>query len=96
MTGFSQTPTTQASNVQITYKTTSGATISWTRGNGEGCIVVVHQFSNSNTTPPLTTTSNYTPSTTFGSGTNLGTGNYVVYEGTGTSVFISGLAANIL
>jgi len=98
LTAISQTspPTTQASNVQITYKTTSGATISWTRGNGEGCIVVVHLFSNPNATPPLSTTADYSASATFGSGTSLGSGNYIVYEGTGTSVFISGLNANTL
>lgn len=94
--GFSQTPTIQASNVQITYKTTSGATISWTRGNGDACLVVVHQFNNSNVTPAASTTANYSASTTFGSGTNLGSGNYVVYKGTGSSVFISGLTANTL
>ncbi|MBK6833067.1 MAG: T9SS type A sorting domain-containing protein [Bacteroidetes bacterium] len=98
LTALSQSspPTLQASNVQITYKTTSGATISWTRGNGEGCVVVVHLFTNSNVTPPLSTTASYNPSTTFGSGTSLGSGNYIVYEGTGTSVFISGLNANTL
>lgn len=98
LTALSQTspPTLQASNVQITYKTTSGATISWTRGNGEGCIVVVHQLASPNVTPPSSTSANYTANATFGNGTNLGSGNYIVYEGTGSSVFISGLAANSL
>lgn len=94
--GFSQTPSVQASNVQITYKTTSGATISWTRGNGDACLVVVHQFNNSNVTPAASTTANYSSSATFGNGTNLGSGNYVVYKGTGSSVFVSGLTANTL
>lgn len=82
LTALSQSspPTLQASNVQITYKTTSGATISWTRGNGEGCIVVVHQLASPNVTPPLSTSANYTANATFGNGTNLGSGNYVVYQ----------------
>ncbi|MFY8167116.1 MAG: hypothetical protein ACOVJ8_11015, partial [Sediminibacterium sp.] len=93
---FSQTPTIQASNAQITYKTASGATISWTRGNGDACLVVVHQFNNSNVTPVATTTANYSSSSTFGSGTNRGSANYLVYKGTGSSVFVSGLTANTL
>lgn len=33
----------------------------------------------------------YTANATFGSGTEIGTGNYVVYKGTGTSVIVTGL-----
>ncbi|MFN7013912.1 MAG: hypothetical protein ACK4ON_06550, partial [Bacteroidia bacterium] len=93
---YSQAPTVQASNVQITYKTESGATISWTRGNGEACIVVVRQASSPNVTPSYSTTTAYTASAMFGNGSNLGSGNYVVYNGTGTNVFIYGLSPNTI
>src|SRR5262249_7821022 len=36
----------------------------------------------------------YTAGATFGSGTQLGSGNYVVYNGNGTSVTVSGLTAS--
>ena len=88
-------PTVQASNVQITYKTNAGATISWTRGSGSKCIAVVRKLSSSNSVPPASTTVNYTPNASYGSGSSLGNGdNYVVYEGTGTSVFVNSLSAN--
>jgi hypothetical protein len=86
---------TQASNVQITYKTTSGATVSWTRGSGNACIVVIRKLSSSQVAPPSSTTSNYSASGIYGNGTSLGASdNFLVYEGTGTSVFVSSLVAN--
>lgn len=95
LSALAQTPSTQASNVQITYKTTSGATISWTRGNGDRCVVLVRKSSSSNATPPSSTTLNFTASATYGNGYSFGSGdNFLVYDGTGTSVFISGLTAN--
>ncbi len=88
-------PTTQASNVQINYKTTTGATITWTRGNGSKCIVVVRKNTSTNATPPASTPANYVESATYGNGASLGSGdNFVVYDGTGTSVFVSGLTSN--
>ena len=37
--------------------------------------------------------SEYTANTAFGAGTQIGTGNYVVFAGTGTSVTVTGLAS---
>lgn len=94
---FAQSPSVQASNVQITAKTTSTATITWTRGNGAACCVVVRKSASGQSTPPSSTTTNYSASSTYGNGTSIGNGdNYVVYEGSGTSVTVSGLTANTL
>jgi len=85
-------PTTQASSFSATSITSTGMTLNWTSGNGDGRIVVVKAGSAVNTDPTSGTT--YTPNTIFGSGSQLGTGNYVVYDGTGSSVAITGLSAN--
>ena len=93
---FSQTspsPTTQASNVQITGRTNTTLTASWTRGNGSRCLVTIRPATNNITLPADGCNNSYTASTTYASGANLGNTNYVVYDGTGTSVTVTGLAA---
>lgn len=88
-------PSVQASNVQLTYKTPTGSTLTWNRGNGDYCLVVMRKSGSSLVGPPSTTTINYAASATYGNGSSLGGGdNYVVYDGTGSSVFVSGLLSN--
>jgi hypothetical protein len=82
-------PTTQASGVSFSNVTSTGFTINWTSGNGTNSLVVIKCGSVVDSDP--TNGSSYTPSTAFGSGTQIGSGNYVVYNGTGNSVVISGL-----
>lgn len=82
----------QASNLIVTAATDTTLTLSWTRGNRSAVLVVAKQAFAVDTNPSDNTT--YTPSATFGSGTQIGTGNYTVYNGTGTSVTITGLTAN--
>ncbi|HEY9002983.1 MAG TPA: MBG domain-containing protein [Mucilaginibacter sp.] len=83
-------PTTQASNITFTAVSGTGATISWTRGNGGLRAVFVTATTTGTSTPANNTT--YTANTIFGSGTQLGTsGWYCVYANTGTTVTISGL-----
>lgn len=86
-------PSAQASNVQVTYKSSAGtgATISWNRGNGDYCLVTIRPSGTNYYAPPSSTTTNYGASATYGNGSNLGGSTYVVYDGTGSSVFISGL-----
>ncbi|MBT7929424.1 hypothetical protein HN682_05880, partial [Candidatus Peregrinibacteria bacterium] len=84
-------PTTQASNVSFSSITASGATVSWTNGNGSNRVVFA-KASDTGTTSPVDQTT-YTANTTFGSGTQIGsTGWYTVYSGTGTSVDVTGLS----
>jgi hypothetical protein len=85
-------PTTQASNVTFSAVTTTQMTIGWTPGNGSNRIVLVKSGSAVNSDPVDLT--GYTANTIFGSGTQIGTGNYVVYNGTGNSVILTGLAVN--
>jgi len=83
-------PTTLASGVGVSSVTTTTATISWTNGNGADRIVVI---STGAVVSPTNGTS-YSASTTYGSGATTGTNNYVVYNGTGTSVSVTNLTSS--
>ncbi len=82
-------PSSQASNFSVSSVGDNTATINWTRGNGDKVLVVAKQASAVNSDP--VSGNSYTANSTFGSGSQLGTGNYVVYNGTGNSVSISNL-----
>jgi hypothetical protein len=84
------TPSTAASSVISTPANTS-ANVSWTNGNGNGRIVVARLTS----TTPVAPTNwiLYNANAAYGSGSVTGTGNYVVYNGTGSSVNVTGLTA---
>ncbi len=83
-------PTTQAYSITFSNVTTTSMSISWTVGNGGRRAAFIKQ-ANTGTASPVNATT-YTASTTFGSGTQIGTsGWYCVYNGTGTSVAITGL-----
>ncbi len=86
-------PTVQASSISFSSVNSTGMTISWTAGNGSNSLVVIKASSEVNADPVDATS--YTASTTFGSGSQLGTGNYVVYNSTGTSVSVTGLTAGV-
>ncbi len=89
---FSQEPTTQVSNFQITDATIHSISLSWTRGNGDSVIIVARE--GGVTADPADGTG-YTANTVYGNGSVIigfhSTNNYVVYKGTGTSVTITGL-----
>ena len=91
--GLADEPTVQATSLVFSSVTSSGMTISWTTGNGTNDIVVVKATSAVDSDPVDTTT--YTADTTFGSGTQIGSGNYVVYNSTGASVAITGLTPEV-
>lgn len=83
---------TVASNITVTSITTSSMNISWTNGSGAGRLVVLRASPNSASTPVDFV--NYSASSIFGNGTNLGNSNYVVLKGTGTSVTVTNLVAS--
>ena len=85
-------PTIQTSNVTFSDVTTSSFTINWTSGNGTNRIVLVKSASAVDSDPVNGTS--YTASNLFGSGSQIGTGNYVVYNGTGYNVTVFNLNAN--
>ena len=82
-------PTSSASGITFANVTSTGFTINWT-GVGANHLVVVRQGSAVTATPVDGTA--YTASTAFGQGSDLGSASYVVYNGTNTSVAISGLS----
>jgi hypothetical protein len=85
-------PTVQASNVTFSAYTTTSLTINFTAGNGANRVVLVKSGSAVDGSP--TDGASYTANTTFGSGDQIGSGNYVVYGGSGSSVTVTGLTAN--
>jgi hypothetical protein len=82
-------PTVHATTLGTSGITTQAANLSWTNGNGGSRIVVVRAGSAVNADPINNTT--YLGNAVFGSGSEIGTGNYVVYKGSGSAVSISGL-----
>jgi len=82
-------PTTAPASLSLSNMTGTTVDLSWTNGNGSKRIVLVRQSSAVNSTPVDET--DYTANAAFGSGTQLGSGNYVVFSGSGSSVTITGL-----
>lgn len=73
-------PTTQASFLPATNVFGNAVTINWAKGNGDGRIIVARKGAPVNVTPVDLTS--YTPDADFGSGTKIGTDNYVVFRNT--------------
>ncbi len=85
-------PTTQASSIVFSPVSYTTMTASWTNGNGSSRAVFMKQ-ANTGTTSPVDNTT-YTANTVFGSGTQVGSGWYCIYNGTGTSVSVTGLSVS--
>ncbi|MCF6365126.1 MAG: T9SS type A sorting domain-containing protein [Bacteroidales bacterium] len=86
-------PTTQATNLTFSGVTNNSITASWTNGNGDAEIVVVREGSAVNQDPTSGTT--YTANSVFPTGTQIGVGNYVVYDGTTGTVTVTGLTSGL-
>ena len=82
-------PDAHASSVSASLVSGTTATVSWTNGNGPRRIVVLSEGSAVSANPSDNAT--YSGSPVFGSGSQIGTGNYVIYSGTGSTVNITGL-----
>jgi hypothetical protein len=85
-------PSTQASAINFTSVSNTTATINWTNGNGNNRIVVVKAGSAVAGTP--TNGTSYSASAIFGSGATIATNEYVVYNGNGSFVDVTGLSCN--
>ena len=81
----------QASGVSITGVSTTGFTVNWT-GAGENQLVLVKQGGAVDGFP--TDTSSYSANAALGGGTQIGSGNYVVYNGNGGPVLVTNLTPN--
>jgi len=86
--GRETAPTTQASAIQFSSVGATGMTVAFTNGSGRSRILVARSGGAVNSNPVNKTT--YTGSLTFGSGSQIGTGNYVIGVGSGPFV-VTGL-----
>ena len=89
-------PAQQASAIAFSSSTPNQLTLSWTNGNGTRRLIVGH--ATNAVTATLSSATGYTANTAFGSGTEIGTssGNFAVYDGTGTSVTITNLSPSVV
>ncbi|MBX2965561.1 MAG: gliding motility-associated C-terminal domain-containing protein [Cyclobacteriaceae bacterium] len=86
---FAQPPTTGASNFSVTNNDGDRLRVNWTRGNGSRVLVIASASPTFGGTGIPADGIDYTASATFGSGNEVGAGNFVVYKSTGTNVTIT-------
>lgn len=94
--GTIYTEPTQPNTLSFTGVTSSELTVNWaigSTGNADNVIVLMKQGAAVDAV--LVDGTTYTANAAFGSGTQIGTGNYVVYQGTGTSVPVTALSGGI-
>lgn len=90
---FYTEPATQASGVSFTLGR-NYMLVNWSgSGSGDGVIVLMKSGSAVNSDPVDGTYTGYTANSVFGSGTQIGTGNYVLFKGSGSSVKVTGLTS---
>lgn len=86
-------PTTQVTDLAVVNVSPTSIQLSWTPGDGSNRLILVKQGSPVNDDPADAV--QYTSDSDFsGVPEQIGTGNYVVYSGTGTGVTITGLSMN--
>ena len=89
---LAQEPTTPSSNGKVGTLTCTSAQLSWTSGNGTWRMGLLIEGSGSANTPADGT--KYTAVAAFGSGTNMGTNSFVVFDNITNSVNITNLKKN--
>ncbi|RLA58668.1 MAG: hypothetical protein DRQ89_15105, partial [Epsilonproteobacteria bacterium] len=82
-------PISQASNIIFSNIGSTQMDVSWTNGNGTNRILVAHAGSIVDANPSDLAT--YIASSVFGSGSQIGTGNFVVYNGMASTMTLTGL-----
>lgn len=83
------TPTLGPQSLQFSNTTLTSTTLSWTKGNGQKCLVIARYGAMVNALPVNGTS--YLANSNFGMGDSLAPGQYVVYNGTGNTVNVSNL-----
>ncbi len=83
-------PTLQTTAVTFTNVTSTSFTVQFLPGNGTNRIVIIRAGGAVNSNPVNGTS--YTASSSFGTGSQLGTGNYVVYSGAGSTANVTNLS----
>ncbi|MEI7502898.1 MAG: M6 family metalloprotease domain-containing protein, partial [Paludibacter sp.] len=89
VTAAGTAPTVQASALNIINITNNGLTLNYTRGNGDAVLVVARETSAVNANPNGITYK----SSEFGKGSEIGAGNFVVYNGSANTINVTGLAS---
>lgn len=84
-------PVTQASNINFTNLSGTGVTVNWTNGSGTRRLLVARQGGPVNADPVDLT---FYSANSFGLGSQIGTGNFVLYNGNGNSTALTGLQIN--
>lgn len=82
-------PTVHASLFVTSLVSSTSMTVSWTRGNGDNVLIIAKKAFATDS-PPVDGT-NYTANAGFGLGDQIGTENFVIYNGNGTTVDLTGL-----
>jgi hypothetical protein len=85
-------PTNHATTFSTNNIQQNQMNVTWVRGSGDSVLVVARSGGAVNSDPLFGT--NYNANAAFGSGTQIGTGNFVVYKGLGTTESITALTAN--
>ncbi|MCX6275153.1 MAG: HYR domain-containing protein [Bacteroidetes bacterium] len=84
-------PSPIASNMSFSGLGTANVTVNWANGGGASRVVVAHATTAVSAGPATGIDYTAGANSIFGSGTNLGSSNFVVYAGTGSSVNVTGL-----
>ena len=85
-------PVTQASAISFSNLSTTALTVNWNNGSGSERLVIARQASAVSIDP--TDGIAYTGNPNFSAATDLGSGNKVVFRGSGNSVTVTNLQAN--
>jgi CubicO group peptidase (beta-lactamase class C family) len=86
-------PTVNASNLTVGNVTLTSATLSWTNGNGSSRMLLIRPDSVAQAFPLDGT--DYAASAVYGSGASLGASNFIIFNGTGNSVNLTGLTPGV-
>lgn len=82
-------PALQSTGIQFSGLDPNQLTLTWTNGNGARRVVIGR--ASGAVTSAVTSATYYPANAAFGSGTQVGTGNFVVYDGTDNQVTVTGL-----
>ncbi len=85
-------PTSTSSVLTFSTVTENSMLLKWNKGNGTNRLVIAKAVNPPDSLP--IDNQAYTASATFGSGQDLGGGQYVVFNGTGNTFTVTGLAQN--
>lgn len=86
-------PTVGSSNLQVTNINNNSVKLNWVSGNGNRRLVLVRAGSAVNTFP--TDTFHYSFNSSITAAPQIGSGNYVVYNGTGSTVTLTNMQAGV-